>query len=803
MLKTFNITVLFIVMFSNAFYGQNTVACKASLSGTVTDYHNKTILEKATIVVLELNKTTYSDSTGKFQLNEICPGSYTVSVAHPECNTVTVDVTIDGPTSLDLTLEHHLEELDEVKVIGQAAREKTNTASEQRLNTTVLESYSTATLGEALRELPGVSSLNTGAAITKPIIHGLSGSRILVLNDGVRMQDMEWGDEHAPNIDINSNGSVSVVKGAAALQYGGDAIGGTIVLEPQRIFPKDTLYGKTLLNGVSNGRGGSMTTEITKIYDNGWFFKPQVSYKRLGDQETPDYVLSNTGVQENGASIHVGKNLFTWGWDARYSYYDAEIAILRASHIGSTDDLNRAINNGEPEVIRPFTYDLLNPRQKVTHHLGKLRFYKRFEGLGKLTLQYDFQQNRRLEFDVRRGDNDDRASIDLELTTHTFNGDFKWDSKPNFQLQTGLLARYQENFPNPNTGVRRLIPDYERFDAGLFLLGEYRYNNFTFEGGIRFDFMRIDAQKFYRITRWENEGYDEEFSDLIIDAQDSQFLVNPVFDYHTVSGTVGARWETLNSGTLKANYALAQRAPNPSELFSDGLHHSAARIELGDLRIDKETSHKISVSYQRNFRSWGFTIEPYANFVQDFILIEPTDVEFTIRGSFPVWEYRQTDVRLLGFDLSVYTDWAKNWSTNHTFSFIKGRDISLEIPLINVPPVSFNNSVTFNKPEWNDFEVSLESQYVFRQNETPDDIEVFSPQDQADIVLQVNTAPPAYHLMGLRSKLEFPLGNKTILTTSLRVNNLLNTSYRDYLNRLRYFADDLGRNFILQLKLSY
>jgi iron complex outermembrane receptor protein len=97
----------------------------------------------------------------------------------------------------------------------------------------------------------------------------------------------------------------------------------------------------------------------------------------------------------------------------------------------------------------------------------------------------------------------------------------------------------------------------------------------------------------------------------------------------------------------------------------------------------------------------------------------------------------------------------------------------------------------------------LESQYVFRQNETPDNIMVFSPQQQEDVVLEINTAPEAYHLLGFRSKMEFPFSNKTKLTTTLAISNLLNTNYRDYLNRQRFFADDLGRNFTLQLKLNY
>ncbi|MHA7862841.1 TonB-dependent receptor [Flagellimonas marinaquae] len=782
----------------------NSQQCEYTLSGQVMDYHQKTPLEGATVLILETKMESITTVNGVYTFSNLCSGTYTLEVSHPECSTILMNVRVDGDTEIEVKLEHHLEELDEVKVVGNIIRDKTNSAQEETLNLNTLENYSAGNLGDALKELGGVSSLNTGANIVKPAIHGLNGSRVLVLNDGVRMQDMEWGAEHAPTLDINSAGSVSVIKGASALQYGGDAIGGVIVAEQARIPRRDSIYGKTILSGVSNGRGGNIVTELTKSYESGWFLKGQGSYKRLGDHEAPDYVLSNTGVQEIAASLQLGKHHFTWGWDARYSYFNTEIAILRASHIGNVDDLIRSINSGEPSIIRPFTYDLQNPRQEVTHHLGKLKFYKRFEGLGKLNVQYDFQSNRRFEYDIRRGERDNIPSIDLELTTHTVSTDFKWDTKDDINILVGLMGRYQDNFANPDTGVRRLIPDYEKIDFGSFLIGEYRVTNqLLLDAGIRYDYNKIDAQKFYRTSRWEERGYDNDFQDLIVEDLGTQLLVNPVLDYHNFSATVGGKYITTNGLQLKLNYALAQRAPNPSELFSDGLHHSAARIELGDLRIKNETSHKITTTLEKDFSTWGILLEPYANWVQNFIVLEPTGVEFTVRGSFPVWEYRQTNARLLGVDFSAYSNWTDHWITEHKFSLVKGKDTDTDIALINIPAANWRNSVTFSKPEWNGFEASLESQYVFRQNETPDNIMVFSPQQQEDVVLEINTAPDAYHLLGFRSKMEFPFSNKTKLTTTLAVSNLLNTNYRDYLNRQRFFADDLGRNFTLQLKLNY
>ncbi len=185
------------------------------------------------------------------------------------------------------------------------------------------------------------------------------------------------------------------------------------------------------------------------------------------------------------------------------------------------------------------------------------------------------------------------------------------------------------------------------------------------------------------------------------------------------------------------------------------------------------------------------------------MLLEPTGVEFTIRGAFPVWSYRQTRARLLGLDTNIYTEFAKNWKTDHSFSIVKGKDISNDTALINIPSAHFRNSITFNKENWKNLELRFSSDYVFRQNEVPDNLTVFSPEQQEDVLLEINTAPAAYHLLNFYSKAEFNLGKKNKLTTSLIVNNLLDINYRNYLNRQRFFADDLGRNIILQLKFNY
>ncbi len=772
------------------------------MSGSVIDEHDQSVLSYATIYVKELERGVVADSAGGYVLEGLCAGSYTLTVSHVSCEPVVLKINITGDTSKTLFLEHHVEALQALTIIGSGILEQP--IIQKRLDPNTLERYGSASLGDALKEITGVSSLNTGKTLVKPMVQGLYGSRILIINQGVRLQDMEWGEEHAPNVDINTAGEVKLVKGAAALPFGGDAIGGTIVIDPIP-FVSDTLYGKAGTQASSNGRGGLLNAEIFASGKSGWFTKVQGSLKRFGDFRAPDYFLTNSGIFEKGVSLHAGRNKSNSGFDLYYSLYDAEIAILRASHIGNIDDLVNAINSQQPLIAEDFSYDIGLPKQEVTHHLTKLRYFRYFDSGNRWQIQYDFQLNKRFEFDVRVGDDKGKPAIDLELSTHTISGDLHFNQAGKLPLRTGVLFRFQDNFADPETGIRRLVPDYQRYELGAFLTTNYQLSPlWRMEGGIRYDFNQVDAKKFYQTSRWIERGYDQEFADLVIEELASQVLTNPKFDYHNLSGSIGAAYNWREKGEISFIYSLAQRSPNPAELFSDGLHQSASRIELGDLRLDQETSHKLAAVLSQQRTRWSWEVAPYFNHIKDFIILEPEGVEQTIRGAFPVWEYSQVDARIWGVDVNAVINWHQSWTSDHGFSYIHGQDTQTDRPLINMAPPKFRNRVTFSKPGWSEFKVRLESVYNFEQQRYPNNnFEAFLPVAGEEQEVDISTPPDGYHLLNLWMSTRFDLKNQKNLQVGLAIDNLLNTRYRDYLDRLRYFADQPGINFQLSIQFNF
>ncbi|MGJ8685464.1 MAG: TonB-dependent receptor [Nonlabens sp.] len=795
--------------------------CTYSIEGTIKDYHDNSVLELATIYIEPLQKTINSDVNGYFKIDKLCAGTYTITVAHIDCDPKTMTINLTSSQKIEVLLEHHVEDLEAVKVVAHVHDNKNSSQAATRVSKEILQNYSGATLGDALASVPGVSALKTGNSVVKPIVHGLYGSRVTIVNDGMRQQDQEWGIEHAPNIDVNTASNIQVIKGASALRYGGDAIGGTIVIEPARIISKDTLNGTFISQLQTNGRGGSLTGTVNNYRKNGWYQKATMTYKRLGDYDAPDYVLSNTGSETAAINLGLGYRKFEYGASLKYSFYNSTLGILRASHIGNAADLVNSINSGAPAVINDFTYDIDAPRQEVNHHSLQLGAFNRFAGFGKLEVDYALQLNNRKEYDIRRGANAGRASMDMDLQTHTAAAHLLIDYLSNTTLETGVDGMFQINTPNPDTGVRRLIPDYTAFKAGFFTSVTHKVKeNWVVDAGIRYDHYKIDADKFYQQSRWESLGYDDQYPQFEVRQEGNQILTNPVIDYNLLAITAGTKYNFNEYYDVAVNLSTANRAPNPSELFSDGLHHALATIELGRLDLKKEQSYKLNTTFHLKKGSLDLEMNPYVNLVNDYIQLIPTGIETTTRGAFPVYQYEQLNASLYGVDVSAsYDFWVRqpliqdtgseitfkvkkliNWSSN--FSYIHGTNTDANEPLIDMPPAQFNNTITWFDAFDTGLNILVSNQTVLQQTRFPDNDYIVSVPNNSggfqDALVEISQTPAAYSLWNAGVSYAFAKAK-----LKLTVNNLLNTNYRNSLNRQRFYADDVGRDIQLQFIYNF
>ncbi len=330
----FFLIVITLLNFLNS-HSQN---CNNEFSGRVIDLHDGRVLIGAIIFIEGLNEQIITDSNGAFSISNLCNKSYVFEISHPQCKTKIETIRVSENINRTLRLEHHIEELNEIIVYGSSYIEKSKTLTENIISSEVLEKSIGSPLGDILANLSGVSSFKTGNSVVKPVINGLHSSRVVIINNGVRMEDQEWGEEHSPNIDVNSLDKITLIKGAGALQYSGNAIGGVIIAETSNFQIKDSLYGKILIKGETNGRGLTTTSNLIRTKSNGLYSSVQFTFKRFGDFESPNYLLSNSGAKEQNASFRLGLNRFKYGLELYYSIFNNELGILRSSHVHSSLD---------------------------------------------------------------------------------------------------------------------------------------------------------------------------------------------------------------------------------------------------------------------------------------------------------------------------------------------------------------------------------------------------------------------------------------------------------------------------------
>lgn len=781
--------------------------CDQQIEGRVIDRDWGNPIPNAVVRITTGVNSTQSETNGYFVLKDICKGNVVLEVSSTGYEFETLELNVIENMEIEIEMSHTVHELSQINIKDDLFQRESKTLLKWELNDRLIDAYSHQNLAHALTSLSGVSMLKIGNEITKPIVHGMHSSRVQIVSNGINLNDQQWGIDHAPSIDLNAYENVQLLKGPAVLKYGSSAPGGIIILSNRNIVRKDSVYGKIVLSGTTNSKSGSFSSRIVKSFKSGVFMRIQGSYKRSGDFRAPKYTLSNTASQRHNVDFSVGQNKRDEKWEFRASTYGFESGILRAAHIGNLGDLLRAIKSSKPIYIEDFSYDIEAPKQSI-NHLSLSGYYSwRLDSSKKIELRYGYQRNTRKEFDIRRINRSTIPAIDLQLTTHNFLGNYELAPLDNWHISTGLSLNIQQNYSSPDTGVKRLVPDHTLVGVGGFLSANYSPNNhFEVELGGRIDYRDMNVKKYYALTRWKKKGYSEKYSHLELFQTGSQVLVNPKFTFWVASVIVGARSEFTEDISLGLTYTYVERSPNISELFSDGVHHSLASIEYGSLEIEEEKAHKLLLDMEGSIDKLSAVFSPYYSYIKNFISINPTSLEMTVRGAFPVWEYSPVDAIFQGFDLDIDYRFTPNVEYRGNISYVRAFEIRSKAYLNNIPPFNIRNSIEVSSTQSDKWQVGLSSEYVARQNRFPNDsfyVSVIEDGQTNNELVRLNEPPRAYHLFhcDFRTKI-FKKGDLDIEST-LRISNIFNAQHRDYLNRLRYYADDVGRNILLQMLITF
>jgi iron complex outermembrane receptor protein len=770
-------TKIFILLFygvalfwSNPIFAQD---CDITVTGQVIDHHEDTSLEYATVFIKELAKGTVCDSNGYFTFFNLCPGKYHFIISHVGCESKNEYIKISESSSLLFYLEHHDEILQQVEVIGNQTSNKTGNIR-YTISKDIIFELNGRNLSEILTTIPGVNTLKAGPNLTKPIINGLYGNRITILNNGIPQEGQQWGNDHAPEIDPNTADKISVYKGASAIKYGLQALGGVVILEPNALVVDPHWHGDVSLNGQSNGRGIGIQGQLRNSSGIG-NFRITLGHQNAGDRQTPNHFLTNTGNKESSFSINLS-NRENEKSDRRlyYSFYKNTIGILRGSHIGNLTDLKEAFNRDIPFFTNNnFSYKIQLPRQEVAHHLLKLSHKYRLNDFKNILLEGGFQVNSRSEFDIRRGERDTKPALDLLLFSQYYDLSYNHiDESKSSAYSIGTQYRYVNNTNRPGTGILPLIPDYINNHYAIYYILKRNLLGIEFETGLRGEFRN------YFIARFENKT---------IVKEDLQFL--------NFAANIGFKNKIGKAITTHLDISYTNRPPEVNELFSNGLHQGVSGIEVGNVNLRPENSFKIVNEWTGHIaEKHHVNLSLFYNHINNFIYLQPQD-EFvlTIRGAFPLFSYVGADASMFGGSFKSITNINKAFQWTSGFSYIYARNLEQNTGLIRIPPLNTYSNIhyTIGKTSlFNELKMGFEGSYTAMQNNVPINEDFLLPPDD-------------YFLINASVRIKFKLKSNQDLDFNVRVENIFNTTYRDYLNRMRYFSDEMGRNFSFNIKTIF
>ncbi len=615
---------------------------------------------------------------------------------------------------------------------------------------------------DAVGHLPGLSQISTGTGISKPVIRGLGYNRVVVVEQGIRQEGQQWGDEHGLEVDEEGVHSVEVLKGPASLMYGSDAIAGVMILHPEHPLEEGTMQVKVgsqyqTNNGLYDYRVGFAGNIKGWLWNWHFLDKAAHCYKNDADGYVPGTWFKERDVQ---GMLGLNRN---WGhsW-LRFSRVNFTPGITEGELLGGDFDGH--------------SYGIVSPFQKVLHTKA-VSDNAWYFGDGTLKAIVGYQQNYRREYE-------EEEEAELAMRLHTVNYDIKYlHTLPHdWRLSTGIGGMWQRNV---NQGEEYLIPDHHLFDIGFFATAEWEVRKWHFSGGARFDNRHLNTSSLLEDDELRFEALSKNFTG--------------------VTGSLGAVWNVTDRLNLRLNAARGFRAPTVSELSSNGVHEGSIQYELGNALLKPEKSMQLDMGldYTSNFVSLQASL--FCNWIDDYIFLARLPFE---TDGYRTYQYRQGDARLMGGELSLDIHPLNPLHIENDFSFVRGIQTGSEaegwgrsLPMMPAP--RWTCDVRYEFPDFANGHcrrtfLSFGSEYNLRQSK-------FYAVDDTE------TATPSYALFNLSAGMDLHVFGHNCIELTLSCQNLFDKVYQPHLSRLKYVdtaspsgrqgISAMGRNFCVKVSV--
>lgn len=622
---------------------------------------------------------------------------------------------------------------------------------------------------DAITFQPGISQISTGAGISKPVIRGLGYNRVVVIEQGIRQEGQQWGDEHGLEVDAEGVHSVEILKGPASLMYGSDAIAGVMILHPEPSLMQGMMQAKVggeyqSNNGLYNYHAGFAGNIDGWMWNVHYADKAAHSYKNALDGYVPGSWFKERDVQ---AMAGVKKR---WG----HSW-------LRFSHVNFTPGITEGERDEESgELVwekgnssKAYSWHL--PFQRVLHtKVVSDNAWYIADGMLKAVVGY--QQNYRREFEEAM----DEAELAMRL--HTVNYDLRYQLPlaNDWGIATGVNGMWQRNL---NQAEEMLIPDYRLFDFGYFFTANKQIGRWSLSGGARIDNRHLHTQTAEKDGKLHFEALGKDFTG--------------------VTGSLGAVYNVSEGMNLRLNVARGFRAPTVSELLSNGVHEGSIQYELGNRDLKSEYSMQVDLGMDYTSRYVAVNASLFSNWIDNYIFLGRLPYE---TEGYRTYQYRQGNARLMGGEVSVDVHPVEPLHFENTFSYVRGVQLNQTAESRNLPMMPAPRWTCNLRYEFPDFAqkrcrrafVSLGMEYNLRQ-------------DNYYALDNTESATPDYGIFNFAAGMDLHVFGHNCIELSLCCQNLFDKVYQSHLSRLKYAEVNkvtgrqgisaMGRNICLRVNI--
>ncbi|TKK72071.1 TonB-dependent receptor [Ilyomonas limi] len=813
--------VIFFAGTANTLFAQT-----ASIAGKIVSEGKPVAL--ASVVLAETNQGTVTDSYGYFLISNVIPGTYRIHISYIGYDNIERQLTLKNNESvtLTITLVNNRSMLDEVVVTGvsKATHVRENPVAVVSVSSKAITQTTAGNIIDVLvKNAPGVNAVKTGPNISKPFIRGLGYNRVLTLYDGIRQEGQQWGDEHGIEVDAYNIHRAEIIKGPASLMYGSDAVAGVVSLFP---FIPNESDGKWHGNVTSEYQtNNNMAGNGFRLYYNKthFLFALRGAYRLAKNyRNAVDGTVYNTNFNEKNLSALLGYKTSKGYTHVNASLYDNLQGIPDGSRDSLTRMFTKQINEGINDDIkhRPIvspdelnTYQLSPLHQRIQHYRAYIK--SAYEtGKGNIDFLFALQQNIRREYN--HPTKPQQAGMYVRLNTLNYDLHYNTPKIINIETTVGVNGMLQHNKSKDATDFP--IPNYNLLDAGIFVYAKWKQKNVTISGGVRYDIRQVRWNDFYVKTD-PLTGFNQQVNEQDTTGATLQF---PAYtkSFTGVSASVGFAWHLTNNVSIKANVGRGYRAPNITEIASNGLDPGAHIFYIGNRNFDPEFSLQEDVGVSATFKAVSAEVSLFNNNIQHYIyltmLADANGNPLTDAQGNKTYQYQQAAAQLYGMEawLAVHPQKMEGFSFNNSLAIVYGfnkkqdykkQDINGEyLPLI--PPLKLVSNIAQK--------VKLRSKIITML--TPKvEVEFNAAQDRFLGLNSTETGTPGYHLINIGWIAEIQYLPAKTMQLLFEVNNITNKVYQSHLNRLKYFEYysqspsghtgiyNMGRNICMKVILPF